>query len=132
MSSSPHRVEFPSQAFNSSSFWGIPQVLGQHVQQKRFQQAGLGQHTQKVCTLPFAASPVFYTDFRSTKLSVRRSEDVTITILNLSQSWQTQVESPQNPLITGSADLTIGYQCIPTPGFEPIELWPVSEILHVG
>lgn len=121
MSSSPHRVEFPSQAFNSLSFWGIPQNLGQHIRQKRFQQAGLGQHTQKVCTLPFAASPVCHTfTFGSTEHSAQGSEEVTsidIHSQTLLADWLTV--SPQNPRIAGSADPR-GICMIPTPGFEPV------------
>lgn len=119
MSFSAHRVEFPSQAFNSLSFWGVPQNLGQHIRQKRFQQAGLGQHTQKVCTLPFAASPVFHTfTSGSTEHSAQGSEEISSIVLKQLSAKSPLLESPQNPQIAGSADPR-GICVIPTPGFEP-------------
>jgi len=122
-----HNECWPLQAFNSSSFWGIPQVLGQHTRQKRFQQAGLGQHTKKVCTLPFAASTVCHTFlFGSTEHSAQGSEEATSMILKQMSCQTVLLESPQNPRIAGSADpldrIILGtYPTEPTPYFGLLE-----------
>lgn len=90
LSSCAHREEFPSQAFN---LW--------YFSLKGLQGTRLGQHTKKACTWSYPAPS---DTFRSTKLSVRRSEDVTSMILKLPVLADSQLESPQNPPITGLAD----------------------------
>lgn len=79
------------------------------------------------CTLLGFTSPINSADLLTAEHSARRSEEVSISLLNQSCLEASLIESPQNPRIAGSAANSLYFtddRMIPTPGFEPGLLLP--------